>query len=549
MGEVTAVLMDTVSIQKYIFSSNSLKENVGASYLVENIYKKDHITETLRKIFGDGGIGSSIDIDYWKQHPAEYVLKEKPAAKYEIAYIGGGNALLLFRESDKAVAFIKNWTKSLLVKTPGLQTAVASASFALEGFYEADFNKNLQSLYQKLAENKNKYFPSTFIPKYGITADCSNSGFSMEVYDESEQKYISATSETKRRAAKDSQEKMVKKKEYENILTDEYTFSTEIDKLGQQEGESYLAIVHIDGNNMASKFENCKTLVARRKLSISVDKAAKEAFVKLLKAVKVYQQDYFTKKDSGFKIQRDDKAKQILAIRPIILGGDDITFVTDGRLGIHLAEKFIYFFTACFRKTAADNDLKETLTASAGVSITRTKYPFFSGYKIAEELCKEAKEEARRHKDTSWLSFNIAYGGLSATSMESIREKHHRVNGESLYFGPYCLDEEQQNAEKSIRNLKEGIKEFGDKEKWARSKVKELRTVLSLGEIGSEKFIDEMKTKDLELPMVTGGTDYRTTGWENARTPYFDMVELIEFYPQYFLKKDDKKNFKEGEEA
>lgn len=547
MGEVTAVLMDTVSIQKYIFSSNSLKENVGASYLVKNIYK-DHITETLRKIFGDGGIGSSIDIDYWKQHQAEYVLKEKPAAKYEIAYIGGGNALLLFRESDKAVAFIKNWTKSLLVKTPGLQTAVASASFALEGFYEADFNKNLQSLYQKLAENKNKYFPSTFIPKYGITADCQGSGFSAEIYDKSkgEEKYISTVSHMKRRAADKAQAETEER--YKDILAGKYTFSTEIDKLGQQEGESHLAIVHIDGNNMASKFENCKTLVTRRKLSFSVDEAAKEAFVKLLKAVKVYQQDYFTKKDSGFRVQQV-KGKQALVIRPIILGGDDITFVTDGRLGVHLAEKFIGYFTDCFEKTEARSDLKEHLTASAGVSIIRTKYPFFSGYKIAEGLCKEAKEEARRHKDTSWLSFNIAYGGLSATSMESIREKHHRVNGESLYFGPYCLDEEQQNAEKSIRNLKEGIKEFGDKEKWARSKVKELRTVLSLGKIGSKKFIDEMKAKDLELPGVTGGTDYRTTGWENARTPYFDMVELIEFYPQYFLKKDDKKNFKEGEEA
>ena len=34
----TAILFDTTSIQQYVFGSNKLKDNLGASYIIEHIY-------------------------------------------------------------------------------------------------------------------------------------------------------------------------------------------------------------------------------------------------------------------------------------------------------------------------------------------------------------------------------------------------------------------------------------------------------------------------------------------------------------------------------
>jgi hypothetical protein len=56
----TAILFDTMSIQSCVFGSNKLKDNLGASNIIEHIY------------------------DYFTDNPA-----------IEVGYVGGGNALFL----------------------------------------------------------------------------------------------------------------------------------------------------------------------------------------------------------------------------------------------------------------------------------------------------------------------------------------------------------------------------------------------------------------------------------------------------------------------
>ncbi|WP_066635766.1 hypothetical protein [Desulfolucanica intricata] len=510
---VTAVLVDTVSIQNYVFAGNKLKENLGASQLVENIYKGE-LSEVLNKI-----TSHEVDLNKWKEKPDEFIMINNSDIECEIGYIGGGNSLIFFRTETLAKEFIYNWTKRLLINAPGLQTAVAVGKFNLDG----NFKEQLDNLYSKLNENKNIYFPNTTLSKYGITADCPLSGLSAEIYHHEKDtgRYISSLSNAKINASSESQKLICKN--FKKVLKDKYTFTSEIDKLGQRKSENHIAIVHIDGNGMGKRFKNCSNLVEIRKLSLSVAEATIKSFNCLLQYI--IDKIDLIEDDTGFQIH-EEHGKRILPIRPIVLAGDDITFVTDGRLGVHLAEKFIEFWT---NEKVSDG---EPLTACAGVAIIKTQYPFYRGYKLAEELCASAKKESREIDNGCFLDFYIATGGFSG-SLEQIRKKHYRVEDGALYYGPYILDKVKDN-EKSIYKLKQGIRQMIDKNKWPRSKVKELRSVLTLGKEATKQFILDLNIRGIHLPEVSGS--YSSEGWENSVTPYFDMVELMEFYPEYFLE-------------
>lgn len=172
---LSAVLVDTVSIQEYIFSSNKLKENIGASFLVDKIYE-DVLKEALKATFC-----RDIDINEWKNNP-EQVKMIQGNEEVEIGYIGGGNALILFNDKnenkrkEKAIEFIKNYTKLLLRKIPGLKTAFG----IIHDFNLDDFKDSMKRLRESLRDNKNKYFPNVTLPKYGFTLDCPRTNESAE---------------------------------------------------------------------------------------------------------------------------------------------------------------------------------------------------------------------------------------------------------------------------------------------------------------------------------------------------------------------------------
>ena len=154
MNQYYAVLMDVVSIQKYVFSSNELRDNLGASHIVNTLFddlpiqalaETCHLdTEEVRKI-----------IVQWKKNPDKILLDDDPSAPFEVGVFSGGKALILFREESKAKEFVKKFTKELLLKAPGIHLAVA----IMEGFMpNQNFPGQIAELYARLMDNHNRYF-------------------------------------------------------------------------------------------------------------------------------------------------------------------------------------------------------------------------------------------------------------------------------------------------------------------------------------------------------------------------------------------------------
>ncbi|HDP78796.1 MAG TPA: hypothetical protein ENN47_11600, partial [Mesotoga infera] len=419
--KVPALIVDTVSIQKYIFSSNRLKENIGASYIVESAFEIP-LKNALRNTFG----GRDFDIDFWRENP-DFLLMEN-GTPFEIIYSGGGNVAIAFSDKRKIFEFVRLFSRDLLIDAPGLRT-----SFGFNLDFDTDkFDKSMKFLHEDLRKNKNRFHTNISLRKYGITADCPRSDESAEMFCDDDQ-YISSVSSSKIKAVDKANQKLSSL--VSDISKDKFTFTDEIDLLGQIESESnYIAVVHIDGNSMGKRFAAANSLSGLRKLSASVSKATQDSFIEMTRyLIELIEKEHLTEKN-GFKLRRKD-GKTILPIRPIIIGGDDITFVCHGKLGLILASKFISFLE---NKEVSD---KKKLTACAGVCIAKSKYPFYRSYLLAEELTSIAKAESRKNGGSSYLDFHLATTGFSG-SLDEIRDKQLTATEGSLHFGPYRVSRE-----------------------------------------------------------------------------------------------------------
>lgn len=543
--KVGAILLDTRSIQKYVFGCNKLKTNTGASYLVDGIF-----TEAMVNVLKQSSL--KMPAQDWKEAKELEMSKENSDTECEIAYIGGGNMLILVRKGEESLRIcrelVQKWSLKVLLEAPGLKTGAAIGEIDLG---DANFQTSLNALYKQLKENQNNVLPQVDLPYTGFTVECDYSGKAVNVYNKDYKRLVSAEVEAKT-AAYDAADKKIKKDFYE-VLGDEYDFCSELESLGYKEGESYISVIHIDGNNMGVKFSNCRDMLERKSLSLKVRKTVENAFAKLVKKIVSEYDSYADVLDMRVLKQGN---KRLLPLRPIIIGGDDITFICPGRMGLQYAQAFIEYVNSedlldkeLFSGKLYDEDLythikkitgkqiSRSLSCCAGVAIVSAKYPFFRAYELAEQLCDEAKEKSRKD-DGNYLDFAILHGEKYGDIQMLRKEQYESANG-NLHYGPYNVlgKENDRQSVKGLLALSEKL--AGDK--MPRNKVKDLRRVLHEDKHSMSIFLEncpeicELVKKENKLATVTADDlwdKFEDKDKVTFATRYIDAIEAIDFnYP------------------
>lgn len=526
--KVGAILLDTRSIQKYVFGCNRLKTNTGASYLVDGIF-----TEAMVNVLKQSGL-KMPDQD-WKD-AKELEMSEKAAIECEIAYIGGGNMLVLVRKGDESLSIcrelVQKWSLKVLLEAPGLKTGVAIGEIDLS---KENFQASLNALYKQLKENQNNVLPQVDLPYTGFSVECDYSGKAANVYNKEYKRLVSAEVEAKT-AAYDAADKKIKKN-FSEVLGDEYDFCSELESIGYKDGESYISVIHIDGNNMGVKFSNCRDMQERKNLSKKVQETVEHAFGYLIKKIVTEYDTYADVLDMRVLKQGN---KRLLPLRPIIIGGDDITFICPGRMGLQYAQTFIEYVNS---EDLLDKDLynhikKETgkqisksLSCCAGVAVVPAKYPFFRAYELAEQLCDEAKALSRKD-DGNYLDFAILHGEKYGDIQMLRKEQYESANG-NLHYGPYNVLG-KENDKHSVKGLLALSRALSDKD-MPRNKVKDLRRVLHEDKHSMSIFLEncpeicELVKKENKLTAVMADDMWDK---DAGATRYIDAIEVMDFnYP------------------
>lgn len=392
------VRLQAKRIQPYLSSSPRLRHVVGASELVERSARE--LADTTAERFGGKRLGG-----------------------------GAGQAWLSFPDQSGADAFQRIWPLVVDTFAPGLRFAVASVAYPDTGARECA--ESLATLMSALRASANA--PSAPVPEFSPLVERSPETGAGAVRWErgrgrgSEGRLLDLQTSRKVRATDAAGQRLSRMLETPAGLE----WPTRFDEIA---GEDDLAVIHADGNGLG---ELIRRLIEREKgdplqLSLAMSNAVSSSTVAAARrAARVLYEDVG---GSG-----------TIPGRPLVLGGDDFSFVVRGRLAGPFVRTFLQAFeeesSTAFRALRADSS--DFLTACAGVALVRGSFPFLQAYQLAESACSWAKERARgsRPQDAqvpSALVFHRATTSLVG-AYEDLLAGELQGDGVTLAHGPYAV--------------------------------------------------------------------------------------------------------------
>ena len=466
------VLLETSGNQNYIFSTNKLKENIGASELTYRAGTKC-VLDAVAQIRKQASLWSADSEELrWnlldpKQNP-RLEGNGNTDSKVEIIMATSGKALLLVSEEEIGKTIIRWATYAVLKDSPGVDLCgVISKSFEMgESGQLANAIKKVHLQFEEV-KAKRPSMDMRFL-RLPIVDECATSGLPAAelVKDkdiaEGTLKPYSAISMAKRKNHIYGEQRvaaMLRRYDPALKLSESLTFA-------DAEETQWLAIIHADGNGLGeiflsfdkhllnlikekhaieAEFVSDREYAERlREFSIALDICTEKAFVTALKATFLFKEQTTS-----------------LPIAPLVLGGDDLTVVCDAQYALQFTVDFLKEFekettlaqvvggtTITIVPELAKIALGVTrLSSCAGIAIIKPHFPFSVAYHLAEQLLKTAKTvktkvtnpENNKPYPCSAIDFHILYDS-SGTDLDTIRKKQQVDNGQTLlYNSPYVV--------------------------------------------------------------------------------------------------------------
>lgn len=534
MSEYTLTVLDIPGIQDYIFGSNRLRENIGASELVWQAMVRWPL-ETLQGKERTNVADPSAQ-DLTQRLNSLQIGRDNLTA--EVLYVGGGNALILFAEAACARRFVTELHRRMLQETPGLNLAAAHIVVDWEHDHLRD---KVAEVMQKLTQHKQSSPLHTSLLGQSVTAECRSTGLVATTTNAAhgkpskEETYPIASSVAGKMEAVEDAEERLWRLTSEAFRRTRYEFPRDFDKFGRTKGEmSYIAVVHADGNEMGAFFrqiaqsakDSRSYITKMRTASMQVEQASQAALRRLVDALVV-------------AVGSDDDERPVvsgvvplqgyyLPFRPLVFGGDDVTFVCDGRLGLSLAARYLELFEEETEKLDLDN-----LHACAGVAVVKVHYPFARSYQLSERLAGNAKAYVSQEEpeDFSALDWHFATSGLLGDIQDDIRPRQYTVplNGKQgkLHMRPVRLKAYSIDW-RTWPNFLSVLRAFKKQWETRRNKALALREVLRGGPEAVRRFLT---ATGQELPVLDKSKDaLQNTGWFGDTCGYFDAIEALDFY-------------------
>ncbi len=439
------VLIETSGNQHYLYKTNKLKENVGASQITRMVGQWAH---------------------------------DAAPDQQGVVLATSGKALIQVPTRQDGIALVRSVTRRALREAPGLQVTGAVVDL---GDDPADA---LDKVHKRFNANRDA-MGLIRAPVLPWTQPCATSGSPATGWESTgDQRHaLSAESIAKQQAARDWSRYIESRLKFQgaDLGGQQFFIAHDIDRLQRFfDDTQWLGVVHADGNGLGQIFLDLATHLgnlpnsgkpkprvfeAMKAISDELQGATERAFyaacehIHWLGASRAYQAP----------LRRHGAKCIYVPVIPLVLAGDDLTVLVEGEYALPFAKTFLRAFEEETAKCETIARVAKValgaprLSAAAGVALVKHHFPFHLAYGLAEQLLKSAKKVKRQIPATtsaadlpapfpaSALDFHVLFDA-SYTDLESIRSQRmttlapvtcDKTNSQRvkqrLYGGPYVV--------------------------------------------------------------------------------------------------------------
>ena len=489
-------LIDIRQIQKYLFHTNGPMESLGASKVLSVIL--DDALEYAAKNIDSPLDKSQFDLSYSaedKQIP--YFHNEKVLVQAIV--ISAGNAFILFRTGRLCQRIIRKVSRYFLDKTHILEISACAVEKT------GSFHKDIDAIFNKLDLVKNEFASAhPFLPPAIVKKEKYTGEAVFKILENGEE--ISKSSFILRQSV---------------APTDNIVDIKKISPAKGPGGKSYVAIIHMDGNNMGSTIDQVvpkeknyeESIIIRRTINRNITEGYNDTLKNTV--------DYIRKKYYP-KIFEKVFFRELAFFRQ---GGDDINLACNPTIAIPFVERFVQELrNICLWK---DDKSEVHFSLSAGIAFVYPDSNFFSAFNMAEECCSNAKKFAKKPENSinglsgTWFDFEFQTD-QKIQHLDTTRKRYFRTfENINMQLRPYTLDIQKQDDIRHFDHVKKKIKTL-QKIKLGKLKNYLLERSYSIGIIEFENFITKMALDGINLkemlgdPIIIDSDNERIATWYDA---------------------------------
>ena len=465
MKQSYAYLFEAHSIQRYVMQGGKLAEMVGASELLELLT----------------GASGPLDDVLAQLKFKEKKKKDDENYDYEFSRRGGGAFFMLFTDREKAESLVALWSLIVPQFAPGLEWNHVigegnSPKLAIgKGQEKLRQKRNQPTITLPEVNPLIRRNPRTGLPAVATAKDQDEKIISL---DKATLSKLNCQLGNQKNSLLFNKfiELEETKKHWEFPRNLEHKEGDRV--FPYKEDNHTIAILHADGNglgqilmNLANQLKDSKNYATIfYDLSCKIDKATQQAAQQALRNIDEIESSLPLK-----------GGKRILPVRPLILGGDDLTIIIRGDLALDYANDFLLNFEKETEKELnilrneyqeLDNILPKKMTACAGIAFIRSNQPFYLGYHLAESLCGYAKNTSRAtesHQQGGDIPASLAFYHVTTTMIDEYgsvqkNELSVLINGEIslLSLGAYGVYAPPKGDEDIVEAIEKELPDFSD---------------------------------------------------------------------------------------